>query len=259
MTDAVFIAAPDLLSIAHVRHAFFTRQGGVSDGVYASLNGGVGSHDARARVMENRARMMAALDLPADAFVNVHQVHSPDVVLVTEKQDGDRPKADGMATATPGLALCVASADCGPFLFADRERRVIGTCHAGWKGALTGVLENTVDAMIELGARRDLIIAVLGPSIAGKSYEVGPEFIQRFLDADATFERCFAPSQRAGHALFDLPSFSIMRLERAGVAAIDLGLDTYADADRFYSYRRSVHRGEADYGRLISAIALKGE
>ena len=256
MTQAVAIAAPELARLVHLRHAFFTRQGGASRGVYASLNGGMGSNDERASVVENRARMTKALGVAADAMVTVHQVHSPDAVHVAAPHPGAAPKADAMATATPGLAIAVATADCGPVLFADRERRIVGAAHAGWKGALTGVLDNTIAAMERLGARRSSIIAVLGPTIGPNSYEVGPEFIARFREEAPANERFFSPSTKPGHFHFDLPAYILARLARAEVEAVDLGLDTYADAERFYSYRRSVHRGEPDYGRLIAAIAL---
>lgn len=239
-------------------HAFFTRQGGVSDGPYASLNGGVGSRDAAAAVAENRRRMAEALGVTPERLLVPYQIHSADAVVV----DGpwapdDRPRCDGLATRTPGLALGVTGADCGMVLLADADAGVIGAVHAGWKGALGGVLGATVDAMASLGARRDAITAVLGPSIAQDSYEVGLDFRERFVAADGAFERFFRRSDRDGHAQFDLHGFIVARLSAAGVGqAIDLGLDTYADEARFFSYRRMTHRGEPDYGRLVSAIAL---
>ncbi|WP_342360695.1 peptidoglycan editing factor PgeF [Terrarubrum flagellatum] len=256
MTDAVFISAPELTEIAHLRHAFFTRQGGVSGGIFASLNGGIGSNDEREHVLENRARMCRALGVAENRLVTVHQVHSPDVIVVERQHPGERPKADAMVTTTPGIAIGVAHADCGPVLFADRRRRVVGAAHAGWKGAFTGVLENTIAAMEKLGAQREDIVAVLGPTIGPKSYEVGPEFVARFRESDAAFLRFFSPSQKEGHAMFDLPAFIIMRLERTGVTAVNFASDTYANEELFYSYRRSVHCNEPDYGRLISAIAV---
>lgn len=257
MTEAVALVSDAFAGVPHIAHAFFTRQGGVSEGLYASLNGGLGSDDDRAHVLENRARMRRLLGVGEDALISVHQIHSADVVAVTGPHAGERPMADALVTATPGLALAVAHADCGPVLFADRIHRVVGAAHAGWKGAFTGVLENTVAAMERLGARRENIVAALGPAIGPNSYEVGPEFVARFTENDESLDRFFSPSQNAGHALFDLPAFILMRLRKAGVAAHDLALDTYADPDRFFSYRRSVHRGENDYGRLISAIALR--
>jgi YfiH family protein len=242
-----------------IAHAFFTREGGVSDGIYASLNGGQGSSDDPDRVRENRRRMTEALGVGEDRLVTVHQVHSPDVLAVEAPWDGPRPKADGMVTRTPGLALGIATADCGPVLFADPDAGVVGGCHAGWKGAFTGVLEATLDGMEALGARRGDVTAVLGPMISATSYEVGPEFVARFREQDEANLAYFRPSGREGHAFFDLPAYIAARLDRAGVGRfVDLGLCTYADPRRFYSYRRTVHRGEPDYGRLISAIALRG-
>ncbi|WP_262296690.1 peptidoglycan editing factor PgeF [Microvirga sesbaniae] len=253
----MLIQAPALESQPNVRHAFFTRQGGVSEGIYASLNGGIGSSDEPARVRENRRRMAEAVGVGPDALISVHQVHSPDAVIVEAPWPGERPRADAMVTATPGLALGITTADCGPVLFADGEERVIGAAHAGWRGAVTGVLEATVAAMETLGARRERIVAVLGPTISQKAYEVGPDFIERFAGEAPGHERFFREAERTGHAMFDLPGFIGARLEAAGIAAFtDLGLCTYSDEDRFFSYRRTTHRREPDYGRLISAIAL---
>lgn len=188
-----------------------------------------------------------------------HQVHSPNPVIIDEPFDPDsRPKADAVVTATPGLIVGVLAADCGPVLFADGDAGVVAAAHAGWKGALGGVLEATIAAMETLGARRNRIRAVLGPSISVANYEVGPEFRQRFVDEDAGNAAYFRPSQKADHFMFDLPRYTLDRLERAGVEAAGLDLCTYADEDRFYSYRRTTHRGEPDYGRQISAIALNG-
>ncbi|MGJ5178669.1 peptidoglycan editing factor PgeF [Bradyrhizobium oligotrophicum] len=246
-------------AIPGLRHAFFTREGGVSDGIYAGLNGGLGSNDDPEHVRENRRRMAAHLGVVPEHFLSVHQIHSPDAVVATGPWDGAvRPKADALVTATPNLAIGVTTADCGPILFVDPNARVIGAAHAGWKGALTGVLESTLQAMEQLGAERGRIIAAIGPLIRQQSYEVGAEFVTRFVDDDAEHGRFFLPSDRAGHAMFDLGGFIRMRLERAGVLLIDdLGLDTYADA-RFFSYRRSVHRQEPDYGRHVHAIMLEG-
>lgn len=251
----MYIEAPELSGHSGIRHAFFTRQGGVSEGIYASLNGGLGSADLPAHVAENRARMTAALGLPPAALVSVHQVHSAQAVVVEAPFAPDaRPKADGMATRVPGLALGILTADCGPVLFADREAGVVGAAHAGWRGAFTGVLEATLAAMESLGAARPSIVAVLGPTIGPDAYEVGPEFVARFPQSDAGY---FRPSPREGHALFDLPAYVAARLKAAGVGEVaTLGLCTYADPERFYSYRRTTHQGEPDYGRLISAIAL---
>ena len=243
---------------AGLRHAFFTRQGGVSAGIYASLNGGVGSRDDPAAVAENRARMARTLGVAPGLLLVPFQIHSAQAVCVSAPWAADaRPRVDGIATATPGLALGVTGADCGTILFADRRAGVIGAAHAGWGGALNGVLEATLAAMEQLGARRAGILCALGPMIGPQSYEVGPEYRARFLAASADHARFFAASAKPEHFMFDLPAFIGMRLERAGVAAFEnLGLDTCADDTRFYSYRRSVHRKEADYGRLVAAIVL---
>jgi YfiH family protein len=252
------LASSLLSAIPGIRHAFFTREGGVSDGVYDSLNGGLGSNDEPARVAENRRRMAEQLGVAPSHLLSVHQIHSPDAVVATGPWDGPvRPKADAIVTRNEGLAIGVTTADCGPILFVDPKARVIGAAHAGWKGALTGVLESTIDAMEKLGADRSGMVAAIGPLIRQPSYEVGHEFVERFIEADAENALFFLPAERNGHAMFDLAGFIRMRLENAGVLMIDdLGIDTYAD-ERFYSYRRSVHRREPDYGRLVHAIALE--
>ena len=253
----MFVEAPELASLPRVRHAFFTRQGGVSEGIFASLNGGLGSGDDPARVRENRRRMAEHLSVADTALVSLHQIHSGRALAVEAPWGGERPKADGMATGTPGLVLAVATADCGPVLFADAQAGVIGAAHAGWRGALDGVLEAVLDRMESLGARRGRTVAVLGPTIARGAYEVGPELRERFTAADEANERFFARGERDDRWMFDLPGYIGARLRGAGIGAFaDLGLCTYADADRFYSFRRATHRGEADYGRLISAVAL---
>jgi len=255
------LISSDLLSgIPGLRHAFFTREGGVSEGIYAGLNGGLGSSDVPAKVLENRRRMAAYMGVAPERFLSLHQVHSPDVMVATGPWDSEvRPKADAIVTCTEQLAIGITTADCGPVLFVDPIRRVIGAAHAGWKGALTGVLESTLRAMEELGAERGQIIAAIGPMIRQPSYEVGAEFVERFLDAEPDNAMFFLPSPREGHAMFDLAGFIRMRLERAGVLMIDdLRADTYADDRFFFSYRRSVHRNEPDYGRHVHAIALHG-
>ena len=253
----MFIQAPALSSQPSIRHAFFTRQGGVSEGVYASLNGGVGSSDDPENVRENRRRMAETLAIAPEALISVYQVHSPDAVIVEGPWGAERPKADAMVTAMPGIALAITTADCGPVLFADAEARVIGAAHAGWRGAVTGVLESTVTAMERLGAQRGKIVAVLGPTISQRAYEVGPDFIERFAKEAPGHGRFLKEAERPGHAMFDLPGFIGARLEAAGIGAFtDLGLCTYCGEERFFSYRRTTHRREPDYGRLISAIAL---
>jgi purine-nucleoside/S-methyl-5'-thioadenosine phosphorylase / adenosine deaminase len=248
-----------LAAVPGVRHAFFTSEGGVSEGVYASLNGGPGSNDDPAKVTENRARMAAQMGVTAENFLTLHQIHSPDAVVATGPWNGSRPKADALVSKTEGLSIGVTTADCGPVLFVDPNARVIGGAHAGWKGALTGVLESTILAMEKLGANRGGIVAAIGPLIRQHSYEVGAEFVERFLDADAEYARFFLPGERDGHAMFDLAGLIRLRLENAGILMIDdLGVDTYSDA-RCFSYRRSVHRKEADYGRHVHAIALERE
>jgi polyphenol oxidase len=248
-----------LAAIPGLRHAFFTREGGISSGIYQSLNGGLGSNDDPAHVAENRRRMAEQMGVAPEHLLSAHQIHSPDVVVATEPWQGDKPRADALVTRTEGIAIGVTAADCGPILFADASARVIGAAHAGWKGALTGVLESTIDAMEKLGADRSGIVAAIGPLIRQHSYEVGSEFVERFIDADAENGVFFIPSHRAGHAMFDLAGFIRMRLENAGVLMIDdIGVDTYSD-ERFYSYRRSVHRNEPGYGRHVHAIALTSE
>ncbi|MBO3760995.1 peptidoglycan editing factor PgeF [Ciceribacter sp. L1K22] len=251
------IQSPLLASDANgIRHGFFTREGGVSEGLYAGLNVGLGSSDDPERIKENRARVARWFALSPDRLATVHQIHSPDVYVVDRDLNGERPKADALVTANPGIVLGVLAADCGPILFIDPENRVVGAAHAGWKGALEGVLENTIDAMIGLGATRRAIRACLGPSITVDNYEVGPEFVDRFVTRDRDYERFFRPSSKPGHAMFDLPGLTLARLSAAGVTAESLGLCTYADPARFFSYRRTTHAGESDYGRQISAIAI---
>ena len=239
-------------------HGFFTRTGGVSEGIYRGLNVGLGSKDERENVHENRARVARWFSVGPDRLATVNQVHSPDVVVVDETYDGARPSADALASRTPGVVLGVLAADCGPILFCDPDARVVGAAHAGWKGALYGVLENTISTMETLGAKRENIVACLGPSISHRNYEVGPEFVERFLVVDGSYERYFKPSEKPGHAMFDLPGLTTQRLRDAGVTAENLDLCTYPDEDRFFSYRRTTHRQEPDYGRQISAIMIRG-
>jgi len=247
-----------LSELAGVRHGFFTRSGGVSHGVYATLNGGTGSNDAPDNVTENRARMAIALGVTPDRFLTAYQIHSPDVVVVEEPWTHDRrPRADAMVTRLPRLAIGVSTADCGPLLFADAEAHVIAAAHAGWRGALAGVIEAAIAAMEKLGAQRSRIATALGPTIRQPNYEVGSEFVERFLAADADNKRFFKPSTSSGHAMFDLGGYIAERLQRAGITNFeDLGLCTYAEPERFFSYRRTTKLGEPDYGRHINAIAL---
>jgi len=243
-----------------VRHGFFTREGGVSDGLFASLNCGFGSGDDADKVARNRSIAMDRLGFAADRLVTCRQVHSASVVAVaTPWRREDSPSADGMVTAEPGIALGVLAADCAPILFADAEAGVIGAAHGGWRGALDGVGEATVAAMVGAGARADRIRAGIGPCIGQESYEVGPEFPPRFAAIDAESAAFFVPGARPGHFRFDLGGYIAHRLARLGLAAIERAPhDTAADARRFFSYRRACLTGERDYGRSLAAIALTG-
>lgn len=253
--------APSLAALDGIRHAFFTREGGMSGGIYASLNSGIGSNDDAAHVAENRARMAHALGVDASRLITAFQIHSPHVVVAEQPWNVEtRPRADAIVTKTPELAIGVSTADCGPLLFADPKARVIGAAHAGWRGAFSGVIEATIAAMEALGAERGRMTVALGPTIRRENYEVSQSFVDEFLRADETHARFFGPAAREGHAMFDLPGFIAARLERQGVGQFeDLGLCTYADPGRFYSYRRSVHRQEPDYGRHVNAIVLAGQ
>jgi YfiH family protein len=249
----------ETLALPGIRHAFFTRQGGVSCGCYESLNGGTGSHDSPARVAENRVRMATALGTSAARLLTVYQTHSAHVVTAEAPWPAAaRPRADALVTRVPALAIGVTTADCGPVLLADPQARVIGAAHAGWRGALSGVLEATVAAMARLGATPTNMRAALGPLIRQSNYEVGPDLIERFAVEDPASKPFFARGSRQGHAQFDLAGYIAARLERAGVGRIeDLGRCTYADAALFFSYRRATHRAEGDYGRQVSAIVLQ--
>lgn len=247
------ILTSDLLT--PLRHGFFTRRGGASSGIFQGLNCGVGSSDQSEIVAINRARVAESFGLAPGQLVTVHQVHSADVVTVENPFDTP-PKADALVTDRPGIALAVLTADCQPVLFADAEAGVIGAAHAGWRGAMDGVLEATLDAMEALGASREAIRAVIGPSISQAAYEVGPEFLEDFMAEDPGNSRFFAQGE-GGRYQFDLPGFGLARLRAAGVGEAEwIRHCTYADPARFYSYRRTTHAGEADYGRLISAIRL---
>jgi len=237
-------------------HGFLGRAGGVSEGIYSGLNIGLGSDDDRAAIMENRRRATEGV-LPGSELVTVHQIHSADVVTVTGPMDLERrPQADALVTDRPNLLLGILTADCVPVLFHDPEAQVIGAAHAGWKGALAGVTDYVLIAMEALGANRDHIACAIGPCIAQPSYEVDAGFRTRFLEADAANDRFFAAG-KPGHFQFDIESYVAARLQAAGAGSIEkLGLDTYAHEDRYYSYRRSCHRGEAGYGRQISVIGM---
>jgi YfiH family protein len=252
------LTAANLSALAGIRHGFFTREGGVSEGIYATLNAGVGSNDDPAKVAENRDRMAAALGVTAEHFLTAYQIHSPQVVVAEMPwTQAARPRADAIVTRAPGLAIGVSTADCGPVLFADAQARVIGAAHAGWRGALTGVVEATVAAMQQLGADRSRIAAAIGPMISQPNYEVGDDLLQQFVSVDSSNARFFIPAARSGHALFDLPGYIAGQLARAGIKQIDdLQRCTYAEPALFFSYRRATHRGEPDYGRHVNAIAL---
>ena len=249
------------LSNASTAHAFFGRRGGVSSGIFASLNCGPGSGDARDKVVENRRRALAQLSPEPNAtLLTLYQVHSNKAVVATEPWEiGGAPQADAMATNRPGLALGILTADCAPVLLADVEAKVIGAAHAGWKGALSGVIEAAVAAMESLGARRERIAAAIGPCISQANYEVGPEFEARFREADPAYVRFFAAgATKPDRWHFDLSGFVAARLGDAGVQNVEVvAADTYAREAEFFSFRRATHRGETDYGRQLSAILLK--
>lgn len=248
----------DELKLPGIAHGFFTRAGGHSTGLFTSLNCGLGSGDDPELVAMNRAVVARALGVAEGQVATAHQMHSAEAIEVTVPWTMEaRPKRDGLVTRAKGLAIGVLTADCGPVLFADAGAGLVGACHAGWKGALTGVTDATIALMEKLGGRRERMVAVLGPMIGQESYEVGPEFPQAFLKQNAEHGRFFKPSLKEGHHMFDLPGYLLLRLKQSGVGVTrNLGLDTYPDEAQFYSYRRATHRGEKDYGRLMSAIAL---
>ncbi len=252
----------DILSrVPGVRHGFFTRRGGVSDGFYASLNCGPGSGDQAEHINENRQRVMRAMGFDHGRFGDLNtlaQVHSAQVLQLRRALPAGRhPRADALVTDVPGLVVGVLTADCVPVLFADTDGRVVAAAHAGWKGALAGVVAATVGAMVEMGAPEERIVACIGPSIQQQSYEVGSELRHRFVDADSANDAYFRDSSQAGHFMFDLSKYVSQRVEAAGVARVDhLALDTYSCEQDFFSYRRATHRGESDYGRQVSTIAL---
>jgi YfiH family protein len=257
-----------LENVTGIRHGFFTREGGVSEGLYASLNVGFGSGDEPSRVARNRALAMGRLGLPPEALVTAYQVHGRDVAVVEEPwKREDQPRVDALVTARPGLALGILTADCAPVLLADSKARIVAAVHAGWRGARDGVIPAAVERMCALGADRSAIVAGIGPSIAKRSYEVGPEFPELILGrrlepgrsaADGTGDDdLFAPAPRPGHHLFDLAGYVARRLAEAGIARVArVSGDTFSEERRFFSYRRARLRGEGDYGRCLSAIAL---
>jgi polyphenol oxidase len=248
----------DELTHDTIEHGFFGRQGGYSTGMYASLNVGLGSGDDRATVERNRGIVAKSLGGRESQLVTIYQVHSADAHIVIKPwTDGERPEADGMATNIPGIILGVLSADCGPVLFADHKAGVIGAAHAGWKGALSGITDATVLKMESLGATRENIVAVLGPTISKSAYEVGPEFILNFINVDAGHKIYFTDSVKSNHYMFDLPGYLMDRMKAFGVGTvIDSGLCTYTRDDEYFSYRRTTHAREKDYGRQIAAITL---
>ena len=253
------IEADSLRGVSGVRHAFFSRRGGVSGGLFASLNCGFGSADKAEDVAANRARAAGALGVEAEALITAYQVHSPEVAVVTEPwRPGEAPKVDAMVTRVPNLALGILTADCAPVLFTDSEAGVIGAAHAGWRGAVGGVLEATVAAMAELGAEPERIAAAVGPCIAQASYEVGPEFPKPFLDEDPANARFFVPAARAGHFMFDLAGYCSAKLRGLGLAMVSwVGRDSCVEEQTFFSYRRTCLRGERQYGRNLSAIVIE--
>lgn len=252
------IQAPTLAELDGVQHRFFTRRGGVSGGLYSSLNCGYGSGDSPDNVRENRRRVAATFAREEPELLTLHQIHSTDVLTVGDQRwtSPGAPKADALVTDRPGVVLGVLAADCAPVLLADPEAQVIGAAHAGWKGALAGVVEAAVTAMERLGARRERLRVVVGPCIGPDSYEVGPEFPAPFLAQDESNDAFFRPTSRAGHFMFDLPGYLVHRIARAGVTAAVTGHDTLAGSDDFFSYRRNTLNGVRDYGRGLSAITL---
>ncbi len=257
MTQLPVLTSP-LLSLPGVRHAFFTRAGGVSTGIYASLNLGRGSNDAPEAVEENRRRAADHFGVEAGRLLVCHQIHSADALVADGPWGETRPRGDAVVTGTPGLVCGALAADCAPVLLADPQARVVAAAHAGWRGALGGVVEATVAAMVQAGAERARIVAAVGPCIGPLSYEVGQDFVDAFMAAAPEAEGFFAPAAAPDKRLFDLPAFVLDRLARAGVCRAEwVGRDTYAEPDAFFSNRRAVHRRDGDYGRLLSAIALE--
>ncbi len=241
-------------NLSNAKHGFFTRLGGTSEGIYEGLNCGLGSNDDKTNVAMNREMVSETFDLDTSKLLSVYQVHSPDVVTVTSPFKSEPPKCDAMVTASKGLALGILTADCAPVLFEDTEAGIVGAAHSGWRGAIGGVLESTIAAMVDLGASREQIAASVGPCISQAAYEVGPEFVDEFVDHDPSFSQYFA-NGTADRALFDLPRFVLDRLRASGLENVAwTGHCTYSDPEKFFSYRRTCHNSEPDYGRLISVI-----
>jgi len=255
--DRAMFCASTLENCDGIRHGFFTRQGGVSKGIYGSLNCGLGSGDDAESVRHNRALVAETLGVPPERLLTLYQIHSATAVIVDKPWNGEAAKADALVTRTPGLAIGALTADCAPILLCDPQARVIAAAHAGWRGALSGVAEATIAAMEELGAKRERVVAVIGPSISQRAYEVGADYVDRFLAEEPASEAFFMTDESSGEPHFDLSGYVAERLSRAGVGSVsDLGLCTYCDETRLFSYRRSQHHGEEDYGRQISAIVL---
>ena len=255
--DRAMFCASTLESCNGIRHGFFTRQGGVSKGMYGSLNCGLGSRDDAESVRQNRALVAETLGVPAGRLLTLYQIHSATAVIVDKPWNGEAAEADALVTRTPGLAIGALTADCAPILLCDPQARVIAAAHAGWRGALSGVAEATIAAMEELGAKRERVVSVIGPSISQRAYEVGADYVDRFLAEEPASEAFFMTDESSGEPHFDLSGYVAERLSRAGVGSVsDLGLCTYCDETRLFSYRRSQHHGEEDYGRQISAIVL---
>lgn len=245
-----------LISEHGIKHGFFTRKGGHSSGIFDSLNAGLGSGDNRGSVELNRKDICSTLDIDIKNLATLHQIHSNQVFLANEGISSNRPKADGIVTNTTGIAIGIVTADCGPVLFADHKNAVVGAAHAGWRGAFDGVLENTIAAMEKLGAERSCISACLGPTISQRNYEVGPEFYAHFIEKDKKLSTYFKPSDRHDHFLYNLHAFITNCLEQSGVVAEDLDICTYEEDENYFSYRRTTHKNEKDYGRQLSVIKL---
>ena len=259
MTQPPMLVSPLLAAVPGVRHGFFTRRGGVSSGLYDSLNVGIGSGDDPAAVAENRRRAAAVFDTPPEALVTCYQIHSATVRVADGPLREGRPQGDGVVTARPGVLCGALAADCAPILIADGEAKVVAAVHAGWRGALEGVIAAAVAAAVALGAAPERMAAAIGPCIGPASYEVGEDFLDKFLADSPDHARFFAPGRTVDKRHFDLPAFVLARLGQAGVASREwIGHDTCAEADNFFSNRRAFHRGEADYGRLLSLIVLDG-